>query len=178
LIEARDAETLKNDTKLLQIFQTGLTNEDSYVYLMAIQGLASLGLKFHKIIIPLLIQEYHFINLKNEDCTRSNKLYSGMMDNEKIECGLKIGEVLVKVIQQLGEIAPMYRVQLTNLFFRIVRHDEPMIRASALSNLGELCHLLKFSLAVVLTEVSVIFTFTKIFFYLPKKKKNEGNKYN
>jgi len=35
----------------------------------------------------------------------------------------------------------------------LMRDNSPLIRASALSNLGELCHLLKFSLGIILTEV-------------------------
>lgn len=155
LIEARDSETLQHEQKLLQIFQSELTNDDSYIYLMAIHGLAALGLIFHQNVVPILIQEYDIINPElGESDSKRNTMYRKMTPTERIERRMKIGEVLVKVVQQLGQIAPVYRVPLTNLFFRVVRDDEPMIKASALSNLGELCHLLKFSLGSVLTEVS------------------------
>lgn len=159
LLESKDPETLSSDSLLLQIFHAELNNDDSYVYLMAIQGLATLGLKFHKIVIPILIQEYNnVINPATDDTDHGEggdrrKLFKAMTESESIEYRMKVGEVLVKVTQQLGDIAPIYRVALTNLLFRIVRDNEPLIRASALSNLGELCHLLKFSLGVILTEV-------------------------
>jgi hypothetical protein len=156
LIEKRDPETLKNEKKLVHIFEAELINEDSYVYLMAIQGLAAVGLKFHSLVIPLLIQEYDFINPAESDSngSRRDNMYRAMTKDERTECRMKIGEVLVRIVQKLGQIAPVYRVPLTNLFFRVLRDDDPLIRASALSNLAELCHLLKFSLGVVLTEVS------------------------
>jgi len=155
LIEKGDVETLRNERNLVQIFEKELINEDSYVYLMAIQGLAAVGLKFHKLVIPILVQEYDFINPESDsNGCRRGKMYRSMTVDERIECRMKIGEVLVKIIQKLGEIAPAYRVPLTNLYFRVLRDDDPLIRTSALSNLAELCHLLKFSLGSVLTEVS------------------------
>ena len=58
LVEEKDEETLRNEETLSLIFQREMKNDDSYVYLMAIQGLACLGLKFHSIVVPILIDEY------------------------------------------------------------------------------------------------------------------------
>lgn len=163
LIQEKDQETLQNERQVLRIFQNNLGSEDSYVYLMSIQGLETIALKFHKTVVPVLIKEYDFtscsydeVSDKDGNCESTSsreKMYAQLNTDEQIETRMKVGEVLVKVIQRLGELAPSYRVPLSNVFFRLVRDDEPFIRASALSNLGELCHLLKFSLGVVLTEV-------------------------
>ncbi|ODM96562.1 Transport and Golgi organization protein 6 [Orchesella cincta] len=153
LIEERNAEALENEARVLKVFQDNLPNEDSYVYLMSIQGMAALGLKFHKTVVPALIKEYDFANCdENSECYERS-MYQSLSNEEKMETRMKVGEILVKVIQKLGDFAPSYRAPLTNVFFRLMRDEEPLIRASALSNLGELCHLLKFTLGQVLTEV-------------------------
>lgn len=174
LIEQRDREALENEVGLLKIFRENLSNDDSYVYLMCIQGMAALAVKFHKSVVPVLIKEYDFINYNDvaaddsEDGSSSSgsgprgrgneekcrNMYEQMDCGERTETRMKVGEILVKVVQKLNEFAPSYRAPLTNVFFRLVRDEEPLIRASALANLGELCHLLKFSLGIVLTEVS------------------------
>lgn len=152
LIEQRDPETVENEVAVLKVFRENLANEDSYIYLMSIQGMAALALKWHKSVVPILIKEYDgFTNGDGDDQKMGKEVDCG----ERIETRMKVGEILVKVVQKLKEIAPSYRVPLTNVFFRMMRDEEPLIRASALANLGELCHLLKFSLGVVLTEVNI-----------------------
>ncbi|CAG7824847.1 unnamed protein product [Allacma fusca] len=147
LIEDKDEEALKHEKVILDIFLKEVKHEDSYIYLMSIQGLATLGAKFHSIVVPVLVEQYAFEN------PHSEKVCKGMKAEEKSELRMKIGEALVRIVQKLGNFAAIYRVPLTNVCFSVVRDDDPLVRASALSNLGELCHLLKFTLGVVLTEV-------------------------
>lgn len=144
LIDAKDKEAAENETFLLQLFIKELSNDDSYIYLMAIEGLASLGNRFHGQVMKVMMSEYEKDRLRgvNDD------------PDEVIKFRMKIGEVLVRLVKRLGEFCPLYRVELTNLFFRMVKDQEPLIRASALSNFAEVVHLLKFSVAVVITEVS------------------------
>lgn len=52
-----------------------------------------------------------------------------------------------------GELAPHYGHPLIGAFLRGTRDPDPSVRASCLSNMGELCQLLRFSLGSLAQEV-------------------------
>ena len=65
LLDKGDPEALDNRQKLLEIFRENLAHADIYIYLAAIQGLASLGDKNPKLVLlPLLevIIRYSFVS--------------------------------------------------------------------------------------------------------------------
>jgi hypothetical protein len=53
----------------------------------------------------------------------------------------------------LGELTPAYKNQLLNAFFSAASDPDAMVRASSLSNLGEVCRNLRFSLGSVAGEL-------------------------
>lgn len=55
----------------------------------------------------------------------------------------------------IGEMAPFYSKLLLNVFLSSAKDGDEHIRASSLSNLGEICQLLRFSLAGSIHEVSL-----------------------
>ena len=65
----------------------------------------------------------------------------------------KIGEALVKITKDLGEMTPKYKNLLLNSFFSTANDPDPLVRASGLSNLGEVCTNLRFSLGSITGEL-------------------------
>lgn len=57
------------------------------------------------------------------------------------------------VINLLGDLAPHYGRPLIGVFLSGTRDEDSSVRASSLSNLGELCQLLNFSLGPLAQEV-------------------------
>lgn len=56
-----------------------------------------------------------------------------------------------------GELVPVYKAELINAFLSGTKDDDFLVRASSLSNLGELCRLLGFRVGPIVTEVTVCF---------------------
>ena len=52
-----------------------------------------------------------------------------------------------------GDMIPPYRDALLGVLLGVARDTEPLVRASCLSNLGDVCKLLRFSLGNVIHEV-------------------------
>ncbi|CAF1546090.1 unnamed protein product, partial [Didymodactylos carnosus] len=134
LLEKKDAKTLSKVDKLFDLFQKYLQEEDSYIYLAAINALCALADRYTDKVLPLLCHEYTMIERKLED-------------------KLKVGEVLVKVSKLLGDITPKYSTILINTFLNASKHNDTLYRASALSNLGQICQILKYSLRGCINEI-------------------------
>ncbi|XP_066246198.1 transport and Golgi organization protein 6 homolog [Euwallacea similis] len=140
LVEKRDQSVLDKKQYILTIFQQNLTNDDSFIYLNAIEGLAAMSNIFTDTVINVLCEEFSSFDKKSND---SNKVR------------MKLGEVLVKVSRNLGEIAPKYKALLLNTIFLGTKDDDYLVRASSLSNLGEICRVLGYKLGTMITEVLV-----------------------
>ncbi|XP_076036798.1 transport and golgi organization 6 [Oratosquilla oratoria] len=134
LIEKKDKEALKNKDEILAIFEHNLQDEDSYLYLNAVQGLAVLCDVFPDKIIPLITKEL-------TDGKRST------------EDRMKITEALTQATRRLNTLLPKYKGIFINTLLQGARDPEPLVRASSLSNLGEVCKLLRFSLGSIVFEV-------------------------
>ncbi|KAG1686328.1 Transport and Golgi organization protein 6 [Nymphon striatum] len=137
LISAKDSQTLQNKQKIRIIFQENLSNEDSYIYLAAIQGLVALCNIYPDEVIHHLTSE--FVELES--------------DERSVEVKMKVGEALVKASRNIGQLMPKYRDILLNAFFTGLKSSVAHIRASCLSNIGEICKLLCFSLGPRLQEL-------------------------
>lgn len=70
------------------------------------------------------------------------------------ELRMKLGEALVNATRNCGDMVPRFSQHLLPALLTGVKDPEPLIRASSLSNLGEVCQLLRFSLGPVVHEVS------------------------
>ncbi|XP_071448061.1 transport and Golgi organization protein 6 homolog [Hetaerina americana] len=141
LLSCKDPATLRHQTTLLQIFQENLKHDDSYIYLAAINGLEKLGYLFPDQVLETLSDEFAEISVVQAGNTAFN------------EVRLKVGEALLRVTRTLGEMAPKYSCLLLNSFLGGVRDGDGMVRASSLSNLGEVCKILSFKLGSITTEV-------------------------
>ncbi|XP_042707981.2 transport and Golgi organization protein 6 homolog isoform X2 [Chrysemys picta bellii] len=140
LIEQRDPDGLQAQEKLLKVFLENMEHEDSFVYLSAIQGVALLSEVYPEQILPCLLAQY--------GCTSP-----GTRGPQTAETRMKVGEVLMRVTRALGDMSCQYRAPLIHAFLRGARDPDSTLRASSLSNLGELCQRLHFQLGSVVQEV-------------------------
>lgn len=72
-----------------------MKDEDSYVYLTAINGLASLVKYCPDDVLEIMSKEYLNVNTKSS---------SSEEDENSIKLRMKIGEILVKITSNLGEL--------------------------------------------------------------------------
>ena len=75
------------------------------------------------------------------------------LGDKAMEVRTKIGEALVQVTKELGELTPKYKNVLLNAFFSAGHDPDELVRASSLSNLGEVCRNLRFSLGGITGEL-------------------------
>ncbi|XP_050991843.1 transport and Golgi organization protein 6 homolog isoform X3 [Labeo rohita] len=142
-----DKEALENKDKLLTLFLENLEHEDSFVYLSAIQGLAVLADSFPEQILQRLLGEY-----------QSGAAVGSPKRERSLETRLKVGEVLMRASRAMGDLAPHYGRPLIGVFLNGTRDEDSSVRASSLSNLGELCQRLNFSLGPLAQELSTCLT--------------------
>lgn len=141
LITQRDPEALRLQEKLLQVFLENVQHEDAFVYLSAIQGIALLSSEYPERILPILLAQYRCPAHGTEDAMAAITR-------------MKLGEVLMRVTQALGDMVFKHREPLVQAFLQGARDPDSALRASSLSNLGELCQRLGFQLGSIVQEVT------------------------
>ena len=151
LVRSKDPETLENISKLLEIFRHQLNSSDSYVYLRAITGLASLASVRSVEIIPLLCKEFTSLASKDLQLLQGDDDDSG--NPSEVTVRLKVGEVLVKVAGECGEILPHYSNHFLSAIMNGVMDKDPLVQASSLSGLATVCEHMGYSLGTVQHEV-------------------------
>ncbi|XP_042336576.1 transport and Golgi organization protein 6 homolog [Sceloporus undulatus] len=142
LIEQRDPEALKTQETLLKVFMENLEHEDSFVYLSAIQGVALLSDAFPDQVLPCLLSQY-------------GSTQPGAAKVATAETRMKVGEALMRATRMLGDMIFPHRDGLIHAFLQGARDPDSSLRASSLSNLGELCQILRFQLGSVVHEVTL-----------------------
>ncbi|XP_064527133.1 transport and Golgi organization protein 6 homolog isoform X2 [Pseudopipra pipra] len=145
LVTQRDPEALRLQEKLLQVFLENVQHEDAFVYLSAIQGVALLSSEYPERILPILLARY--------ECP-----VQGTEDAVATVTRMKLGEVLMRVTRALGDMVFQHREPLIRAFLRGARDPDGALRASSLSNLGELCQHLGFQLGSIVQEVTCCVT--------------------
>lgn len=145
LIDDKDPETLENIDKARLIFQSNLEDEDSYIYLSSITGLVSCGRYRPELVIECLTKEFCLV--------QERKIKQEEGDDKEMAIRTKVGEALVRITKELGEVTPKYKNLLLNALFSAANDQDPLVRASSLSNMGEVCKNLRFSLGNIAGEV-------------------------
>ncbi|KAI8479639.1 Transport and Golgi organization protein 6 [Branchiostoma belcheri] len=141
LLEKKDSKAMAEKERLLKVFEENLDHEDSYIYQASIRGLAALGSHFPEVVIPEICDQ--FANFRKE----------GKKKKRRTEDRMKLGEILTKVTRSLGSLLPHYSQPLLAALLCGVRDPDTHVRASSLANLGEVCHLLKFSIGPIIHEI-------------------------
>jgi len=145
LIDEKDPETLANIDKVRLIFQSNLEDEDSYIYLTSISGLVSCGRYRPELVLDCLTKEFCIV--------QDRSIIQEQEEDQMMAIRTRVGEALVKITRELGEMTPKYKNVLLNSFFSAANDPDPIVRASSLSNLGEVCKNLRFSLGNIVGEV-------------------------
>ena len=141
LVNQKDEEAMKHIEDIFQIFLNNLSDPDTYIYLQAVKGLSACSFYKPDEVITKLCREYALLD---------DHKYPG---DKALELRTKLGEALVNITKILGELTPAYKNKLLNPFLAQLNHPDPMIRASSLSNLGEICKNLRFALGGVAQEI-------------------------
>lgn len=146
-VHHRDPEAVQNQEKVLTLFLENLEHEDSFVYLSAIQGLAALADSYPDRILERLLKDFQLgPSLPSSDRQRC------------LETRLKLGEVLMRASRAMGDLAPHLGRPLLGVFLQGTRDPDQTVRASSLSNLGELCQRMDYSLGPLAQELSSCLT--------------------
>jgi len=123
LILKQDPSIARNLPQITDIFLRNLHDEDSYVYLNAIYGLAALG-DVHPIpTIPALSGTF---------CDKSLP----------VKVRLELGEALLSITRRCGEVLPNHARYIVYAFLEGARDTDEDIRAGSISNLADACHIL------------------------------------
>lgn len=135
LIDKKDSKVLENKSQVLEHFLNNVKFNDSYVYLAAINGLIAMAMYEPTATLDTLLNEYK----------TSRKL--------DVETQLKVGEALTKTVKNFNDLLPKYGPKLIDAFLVGCKNDDEFIRSSSLSNLGETCKLLNYSLSQNIHEI-------------------------
>ncbi|GIY69848.1 transport and Golgi organization protein 6 homolog [Caerostris darwini] len=123
LLEERDEETLQNREKVMNIFMKCIEYQETYVHQPSINGLAILATLDTGCVFPNVLRQYQL--------------------SEDRDTVLKLGEVLRKTTDLLGESVYKFKDALLHAFLIGTKREDPQIRSSNLSNLGQACFHLK-----------------------------------
>ena len=179
LVTSGDRETLAHSERLLQIFRDALSHSDSYIYLPAIGGLVGLASREPQKVLTILCEGYALFSDSQPRQSRDKvDKQTGKLNTNKetvseqsgrtgstdvcVELRLKLGEGLVRVSRECGELLPHYSDQLLAAVLSNARDPHPLVRASALSNLADICRLLGHSFHKYHHEVYIMSAFENL----------------
>ncbi|XP_026324072.1 transport and Golgi organization protein 6 isoform X2 [Hyposmocoma kahamanoa] len=147
LIDAKDPETISKKHYIFCLFQEQLKEQDSYIYLSAVSGMASLGTHCTEDVLQILCKEFL------QGPTEQDSIVTNEDQNRAAELRMKVGDIIVKVTKRLGEMAILHKTLLLNTILTGCRDKDPLIRMSALSNLAEIALVLHYRIGSIIYEV-------------------------
>ncbi|BHF70323.1 Transport and Golgi organization protein 6 [Sparganum proliferum] len=137
LLESRDPTVRGFEDKIYEVLVKQLDEEDSYLYLNAVRGLSALGNAFTDRLLPVLLHHFH----------------SPKPAASRIEFRLKMGEAIVRVLRDLGQMAVKYRDLVMSGLLKASSDPDEYIRAASLSNMAEIACLLRHGIQPVVYEI-------------------------
>ncbi|GAA5968373.1 hypothetical protein JCM11641_007611 [Rhodosporidiobolus odoratus] len=139
LVLDKETALLSTDPALLpavlDVFASALEEEDSFLYLNAVQGLSSLVDVFGKQVIGRLMELY--VGARRDE-RKVREVGMGEKGKRELDKRLRVGETLVQVIQRAGEaLAALVDVLLPPLLLTLRTSTLPIpLRASSLTILA------------------------------------------
>lgn len=127
LLRKRDNQTIINRHTILAVALKNMSETESYAYLNIIRLLVALTYVMDVEVIDALVVEYQ--NSEHD-----------------IDERLKYGEVIIKVTEDLGEMAIKFKEPLINCFLKGSRDINDDFRTSSLANLGSICRILSYQI--------------------------------
>ena len=146
LVLKKDSNVMKNFDQVIEIFKSGLEEDDTYLYLQSVKGLAACASVNRHPVISTLTEEYALL----ED--------SKLPEEIVLKKRTKLGEVLVEVTKIAGKLTVIHKNSLLNPFLHLLRnnptpHPDPTIRASCLLNIGDICKNIEFDITGIVHEI-------------------------
>lgn len=129
---------------LIESFLECMEDNDSFVYLSAVQGLVVISTCCGK-------------NLQNNALLE--RIVKEFLDDKKYDSDngvlfkMKLGEVITRIIRDMGDMAPSHASVLLPTFLKLSRHSHSTVRASAMSNFAELAPMAPSTLSSMQFEV-------------------------
>jgi len=141
LVDSKDTETINEMETVFQLFVDSIEDDDTYIYLSCINGLVSCARYRTEQVLDTLTREFTQVYQRKH------------LGDQAVEVRTKIGEALARATKELADVTPKYKNLLLNAFFSAASDPEDLVRASSLSNLGEVCRNIKFSLGPIAGEL-------------------------
>ncbi|KAI9001411.1 hypothetical protein BD414DRAFT_519479 [Trametes punicea] len=115
---------------ILSIFMHSVQDDDSYMFLNAVQGLSAMVDGFGKDVLRNLV------NIYTEGL---DGLSASTMSQHDVDVRTRVGEALGQVIRRCGEALPSYATLLIPPLFQVIRasHFPTVLRTSAISLLAQ-----------------------------------------
>lgn len=132
LVLRRDEQALRNLDKIFALFEAQSHESEAFVFLAAVQGLAALADLYPAEVVP-----------------RLTRLAAQETDEQR----LRLTEAVILVAERCGELLPHHIDLFLPYFLHQLASEAATLRASALSGLGTLCELLRYSLGRFLPTV-------------------------
>ncbi|CAO1331745.1 unnamed protein product [Diamesa serratosioi] len=152
LLKKRDPQALVNRHTILAVALQNLKETESYAYLNVIRLLVVLTQFMDSEVIDALMVEY-----KNQEL--------------EIDERLKVGEVILKVTEDLGETSIKFKTSLVHCFLLGSRDTNQEFRTSSLVNLGTICRILSYQIHNFFQEMFLqLESIVKCDVYLPSKR--------
>ncbi|KAJ7591090.1 hypothetical protein C8J56DRAFT_782610 [Mycena floridula] len=129
---------------IISIFLQSVQDDDSYIYLNAIQGLAAMVDGFGKVILKGLVQDY------------TQGLARDTLSQQDVDTRIRVGEALGMVIRKCGNTLPLYTSLFVPQFLQVVRVSRipTTLRTSAISLLAECVNVFVVALLPYFVELS------------------------
>ncbi|KAL4075900.1 hypothetical protein J3A83DRAFT_4370121 [Scleroderma citrinum] len=115
---------------ILSIFMQSVQDDDSYIFLNAVQGLSAMVDAFGKEVLNGLLETY------SRDLT---SIHGGYLTKQEVDTRIRIGEALGQVIRRCGDTLGKYTDTVVPRLISVLHADQApnVLRASAISLLTE-----------------------------------------
>ncbi|VDQ06356.1 unnamed protein product [Trichobilharzia regenti] len=159
LLESKDSCITGHEQLIFEVLTNYLSHTDSYIYLSAIRCLSAMGRILTDKVLNLLLNQFcksihHSTQTTTTNTTTANKpINTFTNDDHNIEYKLKLTESVMRILSNLGDMAPKYRTEVFNTFVIGCKSSDELIRAACLSNIAELVRLLKYAIHPVIYEL-------------------------
>ncbi|CAI2735510.1 unnamed protein product [Schistosoma spindalis] len=153
LLESRDSCIWGHEQLIFEVLTKYLSHTDSYIYLNVIRCLSAMGCTLTDKVLNLLLNQFtKSVQTTNKPSNSIGTIVTSTTGDYDIEYKLKLAESIMRVLSNLGEMAPKYRTEVFNSFVMGSKSSEELIRAACLSNIAELVRLLKYSVQPIVYE--------------------------
>ncbi|KAG9511405.1 Succinate dehydrogenase [ubiquinone] flavoprotein subunit, mitochondrial, partial [Fragariocoptes setiger] len=134
MIQSSHRKVNENFDYILDSILANIVDEEPYVFLAAINALAELAMSDTKKVLPHLLKLYSDPKLGTQE-------------------RVNVGEVLVRLSKDLGQMAPYYAQIVVPSLLNACDDPNELIRASSLVNIGQISINLKFALSTYITTI-------------------------